>query len=114
MSEGGAGRLLDRALADAGLDGEALPRVLAPPASALSVGLIVALGADAASSLLRRPINLALERGRILALPHGGRLLVTEQPSAIMGLVDGVARGREYRRLVNDLLHVVPFQRRAA
>lgn len=112
--EGGADRLLERALADAGLESGMLHMATAMPPAAPGSRLIVALGAEAASALLHRPITLALERGRILAMPDGRRLLVTEHPAAILRLADAVARGREYRRLVNDLLHAVPFQRRAA
>ena len=61
-----------------------------------------------------RPVSLNLERGRLRPLPDGGRILVTEHPTAILRLSDPVARGREYRRLVNDLLMAVPHRRLAA
>jgi DNA polymerase len=76
--------------------------------------LIVALGAVAAAALLERPVSLPLERGRILPLEDGSRLLVTEHPSTILRLADRTAQGREYRRLVADLLLAVPYLRRAA
>ena len=116
------GRLLERALSDSGLvaheprpidagDGLQLARwqrwAAQPPT-------VIAFGAEAASGFLNRPVSLNLERGRLRPLPDGGRMLVTEHPRAILGLVDPVARGREYRRLVNDLLMAVPHRRLAA
>lgn len=77
-------------------------------------GLIVALGAAAAETVLRRRIFLPLERGRIMALAEGGRLLVTADPVTIAALPDAMAQGREFRRLVADLLLAVPYQRRIA
>jgi hypothetical protein len=41
-------------------------------------------------------------------------VLLTEHPSAILRLSDPLARGREYRRLVNDLMMAVPCRRLAA
>ena len=78
------------------------------------VAAVVAFGAEAACAFLGRPVSLNLERGRVRPLPDGGRVLVTEHPRAILGLTDPVARGREYRRLVNDLLLAVPHRRLAA
>lgn len=121
-------RLLARALADAGLRGEDLHRShalegsrwrprrrrLDPERARLRPDLVVALGRDAAEALLERPVSLPLERGRILPLEDGSRLLVTAEPAAILALPDPTAQGREYRRLVADLLLAVPYQRRAA
>ena len=76
--------------------------------------LIVALGAPAAEALLERPVFLPLERGRIMPLEDGSRLLVTADPAAVLALPDATAQGREFRRLVADLLLAVPYQRRAA
>jgi uracil-DNA glycosylase family 4 len=76
--------------------------------------LVVALGAVAAEALLERPVSLALERGRIMPLEDGSRLLVTAHPATILALADATAQGREYRRLVTDLLLAVPYLRRAA
>ncbi|HEX6011153.1 MAG TPA: UdgX family uracil-DNA binding protein, partial [Geminicoccaceae bacterium] len=142
---GAAGKLLDRALGDAGLDrgglyvthavkhfkfarrdGQRVPLRLEPAEIAacrpwldrervlVRPHLIVALGAVAAAALLERPVSLPLERGRILPLEDGSRLLVTEHPSTILRLADRTAQGREYRRLVADLLLAVPYLRRAA
>jgi hypothetical protein len=117
-----AERLLERALADAGFATEAFRMVSA--AEALQAGrwrrpsraarLIIAFGVEAASVLLRRPVALGLERGRVRPMPDGRCLLVTEQPKTILGLSDAVARGREYRRLVNDLMLALPHTRLAA
>lgn len=110
-------RLLQQALVDAGLDEDRLelapvgPRLAADRAR-LSPLLTVALGSAAAEALLGRDVRLTLERGRIQALSDGTRVLVTESPAAVLGQSDAVARGREYRRLVNELLYAVPYQRR--
>lgn len=103
-------RLLDRALAESGL-ARLAPQVVdgAPPRDRL----VIALGAKAATMLLRRPVGLNLERGRLR--PFDGRqLLVTEHPEMILRQSDPVARGREYRRLVSDLQQAVPMPRELA
>ena len=118
----GAARLLERALADSGLAAHdpvecATPAGLPPSLwrrRAEAARLVVALGADAAAGLLGRPVSLSLERGRVRPLPDGGRLLVTEHPRAILRLADRVAQGREYRRLVNDLMLAMPHRPLAA
>ena len=112
--DGRSAHVLERALGEAGLDPGMLQLSHGVPTDVSRVRLIVAMGTEIASALLRRPINLAIERGRVLTTPQGTRVLATEHPATILGLVDGVAKGREYRRLVNDLQHAVPVQRRAA
>ncbi|MEK0082371.1 UdgX family uracil-DNA binding protein [Benzoatithermus flavus] len=143
---GPASRVLDRALADAGLDRSVLyltdavkhfkhvrrsqRRIRQTPERReieacrhwlelerrlVQPRLIVALGVVAAEALLRRPVSLQLERGRMMELPDGGgHALVTEHPSAILRIPDAAAQAREYRRLVGDLLLAVPYLRRAA
>jgi hypothetical protein len=117
-----AERLLERALVDSGLAAHApiwcrggdgvwpayWRRPRRPPR------IVVAFGAEAAAQLLHRPVSLGLERGKVRRLPEGGIILVTEHPRAILRLSDPLARGREYRRLVNDLLLAVPHSRLAA
>lgn len=76
--------------------------------------LIVALGVTAATSLLGRDVTLQLERGRITALEDGTHLLVTAHPSFILRIPDPAGQGREYRRLVADLLLAAPYQQQAA
>lgn len=122
------GALLDRALTDAGLRPERISRTHALEGSLrrpkrrrldherlrLRPDMIVALGAAAAEALLERPVFLPFERGRVLPLDDGSRLLVTVDPASVLGLADATARGREYRRFVSDLLLAVPYQRRVA
>ncbi|MFL5338147.1 MAG: hypothetical protein ACJ8H8_34505 [Geminicoccaceae bacterium] len=115
-----AARLLERAVAESGL-GRAKLQVLAGTAAvrlararAMSGGLVVALGAETAAILLSRMVSMPLERGKVRALPQGGRVLVTEHPATILGLSDLIARGREYRRLVAELQLAVPMRRLAA
>lgn len=109
-------RLLERALADAGLaEHDPVELGYATARDQPRRGwLVVAFGADAASAFLSRAVSLNLERGKVRPLPDGGRVLITEHPRAILGLADPVARGREYRRVVNDLLLAVPRRRLAA
>jgi hypothetical protein len=111
--------LLERALAEAGLAHAKLHHASLGPqlwadVRTRSPRLVVAIGRPAAEALLGRTIRLSLERGRVMTFGDGRRLLLTESPAAVLGLPDAVARGREYRRLVNDLLHAVPYGRRAA
>ena len=109
-------RVLERALADAGLaEHDPVELGYATARDRPRGGrLVVAFGADAASAFLGRAVSLNLERGKVRPLPDEGRVLITEHPRAILGLADPVARGREYRRLVNDLLLAIPRRRLAA
>jgi uracil-DNA glycosylase len=115
-----AARLLERALAESGLAAHDPVEVghagCLPPAHwrRRAPRLVVAFGAEAASGLLRRSVSLNLERGKMRPLADGGRVLVTEHPRVVLGIADPVARGREYRRLVNDLMLAVPRRRLAA
>ena len=119
QGDGAPARLLQRALLDCGLDQDAVHltqpgRRLQADRKRLTPRLLVAMGAAAAEALLGRPVRLTLERGRITSLADGTRLLVTESPAAILRQTDAMTRAREYRRLVNNLLHAVPYRRRAA
>jgi hypothetical protein len=100
-------RLLERALTESGL-ARLAPELVEQ--SGPHDRLVIAFGTEAATMLLRRPVGLNLERGRLR--PFGGRqLLVTEHPGMILRQSDPVARGREYRRLVSDLQQAVPMPR---
>lgn len=114
---GTATRLLERAIAEAGLEPAKVHHAGLSPQLWSDLGtrsprLVVAMGRAAAETLLGRTVRLSLERGRVMAFGEGRRLLLTESPAAVLALSDAVARGREYRRLVNDLLHAVPYGRR--
>lgn len=119
LATGDPARLLERALAEAGLEHAVLHHASLGPQlwadmRVRAPRLVVAVGRPAAEALLGRTIRLSLERGRVMAFGDGRRLLLTESPAAVLGLPDAVARGREYRRLVSDLLHAGPYGRRAA
>lgn len=110
-------RLLERAIAEAGLEPAKVHHAGLSPQlwsdlRTRSPRLVVAMGRPAAETLLGRTVRMSLERGRVMAFGEGRRLLLTESPAAVLALSDAVARGREYRRLVNDLLHAVPYGRR--
>lgn len=116
---GASARLLERALAEAGLRSTELHHTgtglrLWADLQLLAPRLVVALGRPAAEALLGRSVRLTLERGRVMGFGGGCRLLLTDSPGSVLGLSDALARGREYRRLVNDLMYVVPYGRRAA
>ena len=104
-------RLLAGALEESGLARTA-PRLVQGDVPVAD--LVIAVGAEAAAMLLRRPVSLALERGRLRPLGARGRLLVTEHPDVVLRLSDPIARGRDYRRLVADLQLAVPMPRLAA
>jgi uracil-DNA glycosylase len=65
--------------------------------------LIVALGATAARSLVGRPVTIAKERGKILDIDGGDRVIVTIHPSYLLRIEDRQDKAREYRRFVADL-----------
>ena len=104
-------RLLARALEELGLARTA-PRLV--HGDVPDADLVIAVGVEAAAMLLRRPVSLAFERGRLRSLGGRRRLLVTEHPDMVLRLSDPIARGRDYRRLVADLQLAVPMPRMAA
>jgi uracil-DNA glycosylase family protein len=65
--------------------------------------LVVALGAVAASALIRRTMVLARERGRLLRWADGSRGLATIHPSAVLRMPDESSRHREASGLASDL-----------
>jgi DNA polymerase len=65
--------------------------------------LVVALGATAAQSLTARPILIQSNRGAVLDLASGLRVLITIHPSALLRLRDEEDRRSQYESFVNDL-----------
>jgi uracil-DNA glycosylase len=65
--------------------------------------LIVALGATAARSLMGKTVTISRVRGNILALPDGGRGIVTIHPSWLLRMDDEAQKAAEYGRFVADL-----------
>jgi uracil-DNA glycosylase len=108
---GPAGRVLDRAITEAGIDRKAvfvtnavkhcrwwndLEREIVKPA------LVVALGATAARSLLGRTVSVSKVRGEVLTL-NDMRLLVTVHPSYLLRIEDEDRKQLEFEPLVADL-----------
>jgi DNA polymerase len=67
---------------------------------------IVALGASAAQSLLRREVRVNACRGQFFSLGADRRAIVTIHPSYLLRLPEEAARGIEYQRFVTDLAQV--------
>jgi uracil-DNA glycosylase len=130
---GPAGRVLDRAIAEAGIDRNTVfvtnavkhfkfeprgKRRLHKKPNAYEIercrwwneleremvkpGLIVALGATAARSLLGRTVTISKVRGTVLT-SNGVPVVVTIHPSYILRIEDEDAKQGEYERLVADL-----------
>jgi DNA polymerase len=65
--------------------------------------VIVALGATAIRSVSGRPLTINKIRGRVMALPDGGRMLATIHPSYILRIDDDTDKRAQYRQFVVDL-----------
>jgi DNA polymerase len=131
---GPAGKLLDRALADAGVERidtyvtnavkhfknepRGKRRIHKKPNASeieqcrwwlereieiVKPALIVALGATAARTLLRRAAKVQSERGRVETGADGLPVLITIHPSALLRIRDDDRRHAEYKRFVDDL-----------
>ena len=70
---------------------------------AISPRLIVALGATAAQGLAGRTIPVQSNRGSLLAVDKGLRVLMTIHPSALSRLQDAEEKRSGYARFVNEL-----------
>jgi len=138
---GPAGKLLNRALAEAGIDRkqvyvtnavkhfkfeprgkkrihkkpsemeiEACHRWLERELETVSPSVAVALGATAARALLGRATAIGTNRGRLLDLKPGCKLLITVHPSFLLR-VPPASRAAEYKRFVADLALAAAFLR---
>lgn len=65
--------------------------------------VIVALGATAAQSLLRRDVKVLTERGTVMPIDSGTQLLITVHPSYLLRLPPHLDREAEFGRFVADL-----------
>jgi uracil-DNA glycosylase family protein len=70
---------------------------------AISPRLIVALGATAAQGLTGRAIPVQSNRGSLLSIDQGLRILITIHPSALLRLRDEDEKRSGYARFVNEL-----------
>ena len=143
---GPAGLILDKALADAGVDRALLyvtnavkhfkfeprgkrrlhkrpnageikvcsGRWLLGEIEAVAPQLIVALGATAAQSLAGRPVPVQSNRGEVLELASGLRVLITVHPSSILRLRDEKDKREAYDAFVQDLRSIAQIIGREA
>jgi probable DNA metabolism protein len=65
--------------------------------------LVVAMGATAAQSVFGKITQINKNRGRLIELGQGFKVLVTIHPSYLLRLPDAEAKAREYARFVDDL-----------
>jgi uracil-DNA glycosylase len=93
---GPAGRLLDRALAEAGIDRQ---RAYVTNAVKTSSGS----RATASQALLGRAFRVSLQRGQPVPSDLAPFVLATVHPSSILRAPDEETRHREYERFVEDL-----------
>jgi uracil-DNA glycosylase len=71
--------------------------------AAVRPGLVVAMGATAAQSVLGKITPINKNRGRPITSADGTEVLVTVHPSYLLRLPDQESKAREYRRFVDDL-----------
>jgi uracil-DNA glycosylase family protein len=119
---GPAGKLLDRALEDAGIDRtqvyltntvkhfkpnareiaacrpwlEAELRIVRPK-------LLVCLGATAAQAIFGPSFRVTRDRGKVLASEFASKVVATVHPSSLLRQPDEESRAREYKQFVADL-----------
>ena len=73
----------------------------------------VALGATAARGLMRKPLSINANRGRLIALPGGVQGLITVHPSYLLRLHEARDKRGEFELLVKDLRIANDAARRA-
>jgi DNA polymerase len=73
----------------------------------------VALGATAARALMQKALAINANRGRLVALPGGGKGLITVHPSYLLRLQDERDKRREFDLLVKDLHFAAAAARKA-
>lgn len=66
--------------------------------------VVVAMGATAVRGVLRRPMPINANRGRLIELPDGhGKAVITVHPSYLLRLKEDRDKRREFDSLVKDL-----------
>jgi DNA polymerase len=65
--------------------------------------VVVALGATAARSLLGKTVTIGNIRGKVVAMPDGGRMVATIHPSYLLRIRDDRDKAVQYRAFVRDL-----------
>jgi DNA polymerase len=63
----------------------------------------VALGVTAARALMGKALSIKANRGRLIALPEGGKGVITVHPSYLLRLQEERDKRREFDLLVRDL-----------
>ena len=76
--------------------------------------LVVAMGATAAQCVFGKLTPINKNRGHLIDLPDGIKVLVTVHPSFILRQPDEDARAREYARLVDDFRIAADFLKKSA
>jgi uracil-DNA glycosylase len=71
--------------------------------AAIRPELVVAMGATAAQSVFGKITQINRNRGRLIELGQGFKVLVTVHPSYLLRLPDAEDKAREYARFVDDL-----------
>ena len=90
-----------------------LPLVARQRARADPPAVAVALGATAARALMRKALSINANRGRLIALPNGGKGLITVHPSYLLRLQEERDKRREFDLLVKDLHFAAEAARKA-
>jgi DNA polymerase len=82
--------------------------------AAIKPELVVAMGATAAQSVFGKITPINKNRGRLITLDDGTRVVVTVHPSYLLRLPDADAKAREYQRFVDDLKMAAALLRKSA
>src|SRR4051794_1245139 len=82
--------------------------------AAIKPDLVVAMGATAAQSVFGKITPINKNRGHLIDLDDGTRVLVTVHPSYLLRLPDAEAKAREYQRFVDDLKIAAMLLRKSA
>ena len=82
--------------------------------AAIQPDLVVAMGATAAQCVFGKITPINKNRGRLIDLDDGTRVLVTVHRSYLLRLPDAEARALEYQRFIADLKFAAGLVRKSA